>query len=234
MPEGPDSPAAAAVPRRTVHCADALGWLAAQGVIEGASFVTSLPDLSELRPMALASWRSWFSDAAARVVRACPDDGVALFQQTDTIIDGEWQDKAFLVTRGAEAAGARLLFHRIACRDNAGAPHHGRPAYSHLLGFSRAVRLRRDTARIDVLPSVGPAIGSRSWSKGMGLTACADAIRFVRDHTASRTVIDPFCGRGTVLAVANALGFDAVGVELIKRRAQVARNLRVESGVELE
>ena len=37
------------VPGRVVHCADAIPWLAAQGVIRGASFLTSLPDVSELR-----------------------------------------------------------------------------------------------------------------------------------------------------------------------------------------
>jgi hypothetical protein len=36
-------------------------------------------------------------------------------------------------------------------------------------------------------------------------------------------VVDPFCGRGTVLAVANAMGFDAIGVDLSAKRCRAAR-----------
>jgi tRNA G10 N-methylase Trm11 len=38
-------------------------------------------------------------------------------------------------------------------------------------------------------------------------------------------VLDPFCGQGTVLALANAFGFDAIGVDLSKKRCKIARNL---------
>jgi tRNA G10 N-methylase Trm11 len=37
--------------------------------------------------------------------------------------------------------------------------------------------------------------------------------------------VDPFCGWGTVLAVANALGMDAVGVDLSARMCRRARVL---------
>ena len=40
-------------------------------------------------------------------------------------------------------------------------------------------------------------------------------------------VIDPFCGQGTVLAVANELGMDALGVELSRKRCRQALKLRV-------
>src|SRR6187397_2186397 len=43
-----DTPEAPAAPLRTVHCGEALEWLRAQPVLAGHSFITSLPDVSEL------------------------------------------------------------------------------------------------------------------------------------------------------------------------------------------
>ena len=42
-----------------------------------------------------------------------------------------------------------------------------------------------------------------------------------------RTIVDPFCGYGTVLAVANALGMGAIGVDLSARMCKRARRLSV-------
>jgi SAM-dependent methyltransferase len=64
--------------------------------------------------------------------------------------------------------------------------------------------------------------------KSMGVNACVDACRFVARETPTRTIVDPFCGYGTVLAVANALGLDAVGVDLSARMCKKARALTVE------
>jgi hypothetical protein len=44
-------------------------------------------------------------------------------------------------------------------------------------------------------------------------------------ETSSRTVVDPFCGFGTVLAVANAMGLDAIGVDASARMCRRARQL---------
>jgi tRNA G10 N-methylase Trm11 len=47
---------------------------------------------------------------------------------------------------------------------------------------------------------------------------------------AAKVVVDPFCGVGTVLAAANALGLDALGVEKNRKRAEEARALVVRAG----
>ena len=206
---------------REVIQGDALAWLEAAGVVAGASFVTSLPDFSELPGHLLETWRPWFVDTARRVLRATPDDGLSVFFQTDVIEDGTWVDKGHLVQCAADAEGVPLLFHRISCRFRAGTPLMGRPGYSHLLAFSRGVKARKDRPRIDVIPDAG----RMTWTRAIGLETCFDACRFVAEHTGSTRIIDPFCGHGTVLAVAEAMGFDAVGVELSKKRAQKARNL---------
>lgn len=210
-------------PRRTVLCADALPWLDAQPTLDGCSVFTSLPDASELGPMPLDLWRRWFVDAAAKVLSRVPDDGVAVFYQTDVKRDGAWIDKAHLVHRAADDTGHPLRWHKVVCRVPPGAVAHGRPAYAHLLCFSRGVAHDLARATADVIPT----LGAMSWSRAMGLDAARVAVRFIRTHTASHTVVDPFCGVGTALAVANEAGLHAIGVELSSRRARRARSLTV-------
>jgi hypothetical protein len=209
--------------RRTIHNEDAVAWLARQPVWEGASVITSLPDVSEVG-MELPQWRAWFVDAAARIHSRCPPEGVAIFYQTDIKRDGTWVDKGYLCQQAAEREGSALLWHKVVCRRPPGTVTFGRPAWAHLLCFSRGLRVDLARSTADVLPDTG----EMTWSRAMGLEACVAAVRWVLDNTRSHTIVDPFCGVGSVLAVANALGLDAVGVELSRRRARRARNLRVE------
>jgi hypothetical protein len=211
-------------PGRVVHHADAIPWLRAQGRLAGASVVTSLPDVSELPALDLPAWRAWFEDAAALAMDAAPDDGAAIFFQSDIRHGGLWIDKGALVTRAAERAGMGLLFHKIVCRKPAGTVTYGRASYSHLLGFSRALRPSPQGSTADVLPDGGLQPGRTA----MGIKACVEACRFVLAETTTRTVLDPFCGWGTVLAVANALGMDAVGVDISARKCRRARALRID------
>ncbi|HYV48988.1 MAG TPA: SAM-dependent methyltransferase [Myxococcaceae bacterium] len=210
-------------PRRTVYCEDALAWLRARPKLDGCSVITSLPDASELPSLSPEAWERWFEDAAALVLSRCPDEGVAIFFQSDVKRDGRWVDKGRLVQRAAEREGVPLLFHQIVCRVRPGSPTHGRAGYSHLLCFSRGARYDLQYATADVLPEAGET----TWTRGMGARACESACRFVLRHTPTRTVVDPFCGHGTALAVANSMGLDAIGVEIVRKRAQRARSLHV-------
>jgi hypothetical protein len=216
----------APVPERTVHHGDALAWLRARGVLRGASVITSLPDVSEVPALGFEGWRAWFQDAAELIVASVPPEGIAIFFQSDTKRDGLWLDKGALVARAAERAGMGLLFHKIVCRKAPGTVTYGRASYSHLLGFASTLRpsLRRATA--DVLADAGFMPGS----KAMGVKACVEACRFVLDETITRTIVDPFCGFGTALAVANAMGMDAVGVDLSARMCKRARKFRIDLG----
>ncbi|ATB30083.1 DNA methyltransferase [Melittangium boletus] len=226
-----DNPRAADAPspgKRTVHCADALEWLAGQGVLTGCSLITSMPDLSEFPSFTLAEWKDWFVRTAGLVLSRCPDDGVTVFYQTDIKKDGTWVDKGYLVQKAAEQQGHALLWHKVVCRAPAGQVTFGRPAYSHLLCFSRGIRADLARSSADVLPQAGEV----TWTRGMGVQACLAACRYVLANTPTRTIVDPFCGHGTVLAVANDLGLDAVGVELSNKRARKARALRMPLGDE--
>jgi len=211
-------------PSRQVHTADALAWLQEQPVQNGCAFITSLPDASEFPKLSLDGWKQWFVNAAGLVLGRCPDDSVAIFFQTDVKTDGHWVDKGFLCQKAAEHAGFHPLWHKVVCRAPPGAITFGRPSYSHLLCFSRGVKLDLAKSTPDVLPEPGENL----WTRGMPIEACKAACRYVLSNTSSRTIVDPFCGLGTVLAVANALGLSAVGVEISPKRARKARALRLE------
>ncbi|MFO0755177.1 MAG: hypothetical protein U0359_01695 [Byssovorax sp.] len=218
---GPELPAPSPPrPTRRVIQAEALAWLAQTPAEPGTSVITSLPDLCELPEKSLEAWKAWFVDAAAAVLRWVPDEGAAIFYQSDIRHRGLWVDKAYLVQRAAEATGSLLLQHTIVCRKPPGTLGQGRASYSHLLCFSRSP-LRPRRPRPDVLPDAGLMV----WPKAMGVEACRLACQFLLQETATRLVVDPFCGRGTVLAVANALGLDALGVDLSAKRCRNARSL---------
>lgn len=209
-------------PPREVHCADAIPWMETRGVIAGACAVTSLPDVSEVG-LALPVWRTWFLGAVRLVIDSVPATGAALFFQSDIKRDGAWIDKGALVTRAAEDAGARILFHKIVCRRPPGVLTYGRPGYTHLIGVSRTLQCPEVLAMPDVITDAG----RQPWVRAMGVRAAAHAVRFVRDHAGAQVVFDPFCGVGTVLAVANTCGLAALGVEKSRKRCEQARALHV-------
>ena len=221
-PPAPNNPTAAGVPSRVVHCADALPWMRAAGCLAGSCAVTSLPDVSEVG-LTLAAWRTWFLEAAMLAVQAVPDESAALFFQSDIKRDGAWVDKGALVIRAAEDAGARVLFHKIVCRRPPGMLTYGRPGYTHLIAVSRAMKCPDVLPIPDIIVDAGRA----PWVRAMGIRAAAHAMRFARDCVGAKTIFDPFCGVGTVLAVANTLGLDAVGVEKSKKRCEQARALTI-------
>lgn len=221
---GAPRPAAPIAPRRTVIRADALAWLAEHPAEPGTSVITSLPDAAELPECDFAAWQRWFSKAVSAVLAWVPGDGVAIFFQTDVLHRGIWIDKSFLVLAAAAESGHALVWHKVVCRAAPGQTSSGRPGYSHLLCVSRQVR----PAWRHPLPDVLPDAGFEASHKAMGVEACALAVRFVLAATNARCIADPFCGRGTALAVANAFGLDAIGVDRSARCCRAARGLSVQ------
>lgn len=205
---------------RKIFNQDALAWLKTADT-QNCSFVTSLPDWSELSSLSLGQWKVWFNDAASQVLAKIPEDGLAVFFQTDIKHEGTWINKAQLCLKAAANLEIPLLWHKIVCRV---APDHstfGRPAYSHLLCFAPKLRLNLDQSTPDVLALAG----NKTWARGMGTHACRVACAQIQTLAPTHTVIDPFCGHGTVLAVANYLGLNAIGVELGPKRARRAQEL---------
>lgn len=189
-----------------------------RGTLEGCSLVTSLPDFSEFPALTLEAWRSWFLAAARRVLASCPPEGVAIFYQSDVKHEGLWIDKGFLCQQAASELGHGLLWHKVVARVPPGTPTFGRPGYSHLLCFSPALRPPLEFGSADILPQRGRS----SWSRGLGLEVCRQICRYLLKCTPTRRLVAPFCGQGLLLAVANEMGMEAVGIELSPKRARKA------------
>ncbi len=208
---------------RVVYCEDAITWLQNYQDQGKTSFLGSLPDFSEFQSFTLKEWKEWFERTSELILSRTSPDGVTIFFQSDIKVDGTWVDKAFLVQKSAERLGHELLWHKIFCRAPVGTVMFGRPSYSHMLCFSQAVRADLSKSTADVIAD----LGSKTWVRGMGLEASLMASQFIKKHTSSTTLINPFCGEGSALAAANYLGLNAIGIERSPKRAQKARDLRI-------
>lgn len=199
-----------------------MAWLEANPAQPRTSVITSVADVSETS-LELDAWKAWSIDVMRRILRWIPEDGVAIFFQSDIRRAGVWIDKGYLVLRAVELEAAALAWHKIVCRKPAGTLSLGRSTYSHMICASRNPRPQPPRLGVDVLPDAG----FMPWSKAMGVEACRAACTYLREETDTLLVVDPFCGNGTALAVANAMGLDAIGVDLSDRRCRAARKLTV-------
>lgn len=206
---------------REVYCQDAIEWLGQQQVIPESSYLASLPDISEFPQYSLSDWKKWFKETSELILKKTPDHGVTIFFQSDIKHDGQWVDKGYLCQSAAEDLGHKLLWHKIICRAPAGVATFGRPSYSHILCFSKALTLDMAKSTADVLQD----LGEKTWQRGMGVEACLMIGKFLSEQTPTKTLINPFCGEGSMLATANAFNLNAIGIERSPKRAEKAKAL---------
>lgn len=236
---------------RTTLCADSCAWLNSHdGTLPRRYHViTSLPDIGELKPRPTpAAYEEWFSGTVQLLLEKLHPSAVAIFYQTDAReagVDGSWLDKSFLCTLGARAAGALCVWHHIVSAARPGQLRETRPGFVHLLCFSKQHRCT--FSALDVLPTRG----YMHYAAAMGEAPASAAVQYVRlAHAAAANasphddgrgddggtgtgsgggsastcplVLDPFCGSGSVLALSNAWGLDAMGIDTNQRRCRVA------------
>lgn len=209
--------------QRLVFCEDAGLWLKNKEVLQDCSLVASLPDISEFPSYTLEQWQEWFVDMATLILSRTPEEGVTIFYQSDIKLNGKWIDKGYLCQKAAENQNHSLLWHKIACRVQAGHPTFSRCSYSHILCFSRGLSCDISKSTADVMP----VIGDKTWPRGMGLDAAIMIATFIAKQTSSTTVVNPFCGQGSMLAAANLLGLSSIGIERSPKRAKTALELSI-------
>jgi DNA methylase len=200
--------------KRTVINADATDFL--RDAKSFPAVVTSLPDAEETN-MELPKWREWFIGCVKTI--AAKTDTYAIFYQTDRKADGVLHSKAALVFKAAELAGANVVWHKIVLRRQPGGIDLFRPGFTHLICLSKKGKSGKATA--DVFER-----GKMIYDNSMGLNAARVALGFIKDVGKTLLIVDPFCGRGTILAAAEKMGMDSVGVDIDEQQCQHAQTLK--------
>lgn len=228
-------------PQRTVTVSDALVWMEAQPSFPTDSCViTGIPDLVEAAPetgagthiMNVAEYDIWVQRTATMIFEKIRLGSFAIFVVTDVKIKGpdtgtycKWMDKSFLLQSAAHCMkDVHLLWHKIAAFDDIGVLGPlGRARYSHILCFGKGPTSERHDGPVASIPDVSRR-GYVTWARGMGVR-CGLALCKYAKKRGVKVIVDPFCGEGSVLALAGYCGLDSIGVELSRKRANVARNL---------
>jgi hypothetical protein len=206
---------------REVICCDAFEKL--RMIEPVTAIITSLPDASEVE-CGLDGYVEWFTLGVGTILNCVSPGGVAIFYQGDRKHKGLLLSKATLLCNAACALNFQLLWHKIVLRNPPGTVNLYRPSYLHMMAFSRSLKAGRPTA--DVIDR-GPTI----YKNGMSINAAVVAVRFAARQAKTDIIHDPFCGRGTVLAVANALGIKSVGFDISEQQCAYARDLQVSLSV---
>ena len=68
--------------------------------------------------------------------------------------------------------------------------------------------------------------GEKTYTHAFGVESVSLSVDYVKSQGVKK-IVDPFCGSGTTLAVANKMGLDAIGVDISKEACEMARKLKI-------
>jgi hypothetical protein len=125
--------------------------------------------------------------------------------------------KASHVHAAADRCDCPVRWHKIALNREPGKVDLYRPGYSHLICLSK--KRGPGPTCSDVIPPSG-----RVYKNGVPVAVAQFAARFLKDVGES-VLLDPFCGRGTFLAAAEAIKLDAIGIDIDPEQVKAARLL---------
>jgi len=201
--------------KRQVICQDALEWLPKHG--KNPCIITSLPEMDEM-DMNVKEYEVFFRSAARACFEAVIDTGYCIFLQTDRKHQG-WIDKGYWITDEGRDLGFHTVWKKIALTKEVGSADLFRPTYSTMICFTKKGLVGK------LFPDV-IYTGEKTYSNAFGIESVKLCIEYAKAQGVKK-VLDPFCGSGTTLAVANAYGLDAIGVELSKPFCEQSRKLKL-------
>ena len=205
----------AAPDKRVIVCQDALEWMDTIGSLPG-SVLTGMPDIHEFLGWSDADYSEWVIAAVVKVMETLKEGQIACFHQTDARANRcDTLSKPFLIMKGVERSGvaASLLWHKVALASPCGHAKVGRPGFTHMMCFFKGTP-PNPKVKYQNFPDVIDR-GQLLWPRGMGIIAVMKSIEFIKWAVGDDVVIvDPFCGHGSVPAVANSMGLKSYGVDL--------------------
>jgi hypothetical protein len=164
-------------------------------------------------------YEEFFRRAAKTCLQAVRDDGYCIFLQTDRKHHG-WIDKGFFLTDEAYQLGFHMVWKKISLTRDVGKADLFRPTYSMMYCFTKKGKVGK------VFPDVVLS-GEKTYTHGFGVDAVSLGVEYAKSQGVKK-VVDPFCGSGTTLAVANAYGLEATGIEISKRYCEMSRKLKLD------
>jgi hypothetical protein len=199
--------------KRIVLCQDAEQYLITKNSLP--SVITSLPDKEETN-FNLEEWKEWFIKMCVLIFTKLNNNGYAIFYQTDRKIDGGIIDKSYLVNKAACMYGIKQIAHKIVLKQKPETISLFRPSFTHFLVYSK-------NGKAIKIPDVFYA-GKMIYKNAMGFNACEYACKIIKNNNIN-TIVDPFCGQGSVLAIANSFGLNAIGIDILQEQCELSKKL---------
>jgi len=201
---------------RQIICQDAMKWLTSQSNLD--CIVTSVPEMEEVK-LTAAAYEEFLKEAAKKCMNAVKDTGYCIFLQTDRKYKG-WIDKSYIISDAACELDIRMIWHKIALRQAVGTSGLFRPTFSHMLCYSKKGKTG------PVFPDVIER-GSVTYENAFGIEAVKAVLKYVKAQGA-KTIVDPFVGSGTTVALANQMGLKGIGVDIDPKQCKKALALVLE------
>lgn len=203
-------------PERWVICADAYQYIkASDGGFKAV--ICGVPGLAETG-LEWEDWQEWANFHISAICEKMDPNGVFMVYCTDRRKNGRLLDRQHVLSAYAQASGLRPIFHKIILRRDPGKSDLFRPAYSNLIAFSKNITAGSPTP--DVIHA-----GRMEYKNAIGANASRFAMEFFGRKTDTETVLNPYCGSGSVLKIANEYGFRAIGIDNDREQCEYAKNL---------
>ena len=200
---------------RIVICSDAHIWL--NNNKNNKAIITSLPDMEEVG-MDVNDWVNWIKKTCKLIIDSLDDNGIVIIYQTDRKYKGRILDKKTLISNEFIKLGYNNIFNKIVLKQKPETTNLFRPTFTNLFGFSKKITSGKSTP--DVINC-----GKMIYKNAMGLNACKTSIEFIKSKIDTNIIIDPFCGQGSILKIANEMGFNSIGVDILKEQCIKAKNI---------
>jgi len=204
---------------RKIIVADSMKWLALQKSQSIPNVITGICDMDEIGLTDINKYLDFFNRIAQLIFEKTNPNGYAIFIQTDRKIERSWIDKSLLLSTIAQKNGFKMVWHKIVLHRDVDATDLHRPGYAHMVCYTK--NGTSGAATPDIIP-----VSQRLYKNGTPVEAAVRAIEFVKRYTKSEPcVVDPFVGQGTIVAIANAYGLNAIGIDIDSQQARKAEDL---------